>query len=524
MTSSAKTSRRGRDAKRSKQGTRRLQAAAAVWPGVEGGRYAPLSESEMKQIHAAVLHLLETVGLSQAPASMIERVTAEGGRLTEPGRLLFPRSLVEAAIHNIRRDVILYTRRPGESLNISGTRVHTSTGGGTPAILDLDTREYRPSTAKDLHDSARVVDVMEHIHIFSRPMVCTDAPNPLTLDVNTIYACLAATNKHVCVSVTAPENVSAVADICYEVAGGEAAFRKEPFVTVMATHVVPPMRFATEACEVVEQAVLHGMPVQLISAGQMGATSPVTIAGSLVQALCESLAGVTFAWLVEPHARIVFAPKPLVSDLRTGAMCGGSGEQAVLMASAAQMGRFYGLPTSSIAGYTDSKIHDAQAGYEKNLSVTLAAHAGCNIITHSCGTLASMLGCSLESFVIDNDMLGGVLRSLRGPEINAETLAAEVIAEVVDGDGHYLGHPQTLERMETDYVYPHIADRQVPSAWAESGSKDMLTRALERTRQILHSHRPQYIDRATDARIRARYDIILPSDVVSPTARNTEST
>ena len=128
----------------------------------------------------------------------------------------------------------------------------------------------------------------------------------------------------------------------------------------MATHVVPPMRFATEACEVVEQAVLHGMPVQLISAGQMGATSPVTIAGSLVQALCESLAGVTFAWLVEPHARIVFAPKPLVSDLRTGAMCGGSGEQAVLMASAAQMGRFYGLPTSSIAGYTDSKIHDAQ--------------------------------------------------------------------------------------------------------------------------------------------------------------------
>ena len=132
------------------------------------------------------------------------------------------------------------------------------------------------------------------------------------------------------------------------------------------------MHFATEACEVVEQAVLHGMPVQLISAGQMGATSPVTIAGSLVQAVCESLAGVTFAWLVNPQASIVFAPKPLVSDLRTGAMCGGSGEQAVLMASAAQMGRFYGLPTSSIAGYTDAKVHDAQAGYEKNLSVTLA--------------------------------------------------------------------------------------------------------------------------------------------------------
>ena len=134
-----------------------------------------------------------------------------------------------------------------------------------------------------------------------------------------------------------------------------------------------------------------------------------------------------------------------------------------------------------------------------------------------------MLGCSLESFVIDNDMLGGVLRSLRGPEINPETLAAEVIAEVVDGDGHYLAHPQTLERMETDYVYPHIADRQVPSAWAESGSKDMLARALERTREILDRHHPCYINPQTDARIRARYDIILPPDVVNPVAGRAHS-
>ena len=129
-----------------------------------------------------------------------------------------------------------------------------------------------------------------------------------------------------------------------------------------------------------------------------------------------------------------------------------------------------------------------------------------------------MLGCSLESFVIDNDMLGGVLRSLRGAEINADTLAAEVIAEVVNGEGHYLGHPQTLERMETDYVYPHIADRQVPSAWAEAGSKDMLERGIKRAREILATHHPQYIDAATDAQIRARYDILLPAEAIRPTA------
>ena len=470
----------------------------------------------MQQIHTAVLHLLETVGLSQAPSGMIERVCDHGGRLLDGGRLLFPSALVEQAIAQIRRDQLLYTRRDEPPLDISGARVHTSTGGGTPSILDLETSKYRPSTAQDLYNAARLVDLMEHIHLFSRPIVCTDAPDPLTLDVTTAYACLAGTSKHVCVSVTEPENVAAVADICYQVAGSEEAFRARPFLTVMATHVVPPMRFATEACEVVEQAVLHGMPVQLISAGQMGATSPVTIAGSLVQAVCESLAGVTFAWLVEPNASIVFAPKPLVSDLRTGAMCGGSGEQAMLMASAAQMGRYYGLPTSSIAGYTDSKVHDAQAGYEKNLSVTLAAHAGCNIITHSCGTLASMLGCSLESFVIDNDMLGGVLRSIRGAEINQETIAASVIAEVVNGEGHYLGHQQTLERMESDYVYPKIADRQVPSAWEDSGSKDMLARGRERARKILSTHYPNNIPAEIDASIRRRHNIMLPVEALRP--------
>jgi len=250
--------------------------------------------------------------------------------------------------------------------------------------------------------------------------------------------------------------------------------------------------------------------VQLISAGQMGATSPVTLAGSIVQAVAESLAGITFAWLVDSDAAIIFAPKPLVSDLRTGAMCGGGGEQAVVMAAAAQMGRHYGIPVACIAGYSDAKVHDAQAGYEKNLSVTLAAHAGCNMISHACGTLASMLGSSLESFIIDNDMLGGVLRSIHGVEVNHETIATDTIREVVNGEGHYLGHAQTLERMETDYVYPQIADRQSPDSWADSGSLDMLERARLKAREILDNHCPNYLDPVIDAKLRSEFNILLP--------------
>lgn len=481
---------------------------------VGGGRYRPLSEDDCRAVHATTLDLLSTLGLSQPIPSMVERVVANGGRLTPDGRLLFPKALVEDVIAGARRDIVLHGRRAGLEIEPVGDRVYVGSGGAAPSIVDLETGRYRPATARDLYDAARLVDTLDNIHLFSRSLVARDARDPLQLDVNTVYACLAGTAKHVCVSASDPNNVRAIADMCATVAGDWARFVEAPFLTIMVCHVVPPMRFAEDACGTIEQAVRLGFPVQIISAGQAGATSPATIAGSLVQAVAETLAGLTFAWLVDPRARAIFAPKPLVADLRTGAMCGGGGEQAVLMAAAAQMGRYYDLPTSSIAGITDAKVPDAQHGYEKCLAVSQAAHAGANIITQSCGMQASLLGASLEGYVVDNDMLGAILRTVRGVEAGAETLSADVIAEVSRGEGHYLGHPQTLARMERDYVYPSVADRRTPAAWEESGGEGMRVRARRRAREILAEHFPRHIDDACDAMLRNVHDILIPREAM----------
>jgi len=510
--------RRGRRARIRQHKDGDADARPAVWPGIEGGRYRPLSRREEQATHEAALHLLETLGMSQAIPAMVDLVVASGGRLTEDGRLLFPKDLVSETIAGAHRDVVLHGRRPGLELDLSGTRVHMSSGGASPALVDLETGRYRDSTTRDLYDAARLVDAMPHVHHFSRSLVARDAPDPLSLDVNTAYACLAGTAKHVSISVSEPENVSAIADICYTIAGGEAAFRAEPFLTIMVCHVVPPMRFAMEACETLEAAVRAGFPVQIISAGQAGATSPATIAGSLVQAIAETLAGLVFARLVDPSVPAIFAPKPLVADLRTGAMCGGGGEQAVLMAAAAQMGRYYDLPTSSIAGITDAKIADAQHGSEKNLAVSLAAHAGCNLVTQACGMQASLLGASLEAYVIDNDMLGNILRSLRGVEVSAETLAADVIADVCRGEGHYLGHAQTLARMKSDYVYPTVGDRRSPRDWEDDGARDIRDRARTRAKEILATHFPDHLADAVDHGLRRQYDLLLSrADIGRPT-------
>jgi trimethylamine--corrinoid protein Co-methyltransferase len=252
----------------------------------------------------------------------------------------------------------------------------------------------------------------------------------------------------------------------------------------------------------------------LISAGQAGATSPAALAGSVVQAVAEVLAGLVFVRLVDPDVKCVLAPKPLVSDLRTGAMSGGSGEQAVLMAAAAQMANFYGLPSSAMAGMTDAKIPDAQHGYEKGHSVALAAQAGANVISQSCGMEASLLGLSLEGYVIDNDMLGAILRGVRGLEVNDETLSFETISEVVEGEGHYLGHAKTIEGMTRDYLYPEVADRASPSDWGDAGATDVRERARVHVRRVLAEHFPDHLGPAVDRRIRERFDILLPRAVM----------
>lgn len=488
--------------------------ARPVWPGVQGGRLKPLSPDEAGRIEESALTLLETLGMSQAIPPMIEVVTAAGGTLAADGRLLFPRSLVKWAIEGARRGFTLHGQQPEQDLRIEGARVHMSTGGAAPGVFDLDSREYRESTLQDLYDAARIVDRMENIHHFSRPVVARDIEDTAVMDLNTAYACLTGTSKHVSVSVTEPANVAAVAGLCYAIAGSEADFRARPFLTVMVCHVVPPMRFAEEACEVLQAAIKAGFPVQLISAGQAGATSPATIAGSLAQAVAETLAGLVFARLMDPGVKAIFAPKPLVADLRTGAMCGGGGEQAILMAGAAQMGRHFDLPTSSIAGITDAKCLDAQYGAEKSLAVTLAAHAGSNIVTQAAGMQASLLGVSHAAYVSDNDLLGNILRSIRGIEATPENIAAGVIAQVCRGEGHYLGEQHTFSRMKSDYFYPALGDRRSPREWQDGGSPRVGDAARQKARALLASHYPQHIPDAVDLELRRRFDIRLTREQI----------
>ncbi len=502
---------------RGKSRRRRRAAGGAASPagaprlgGLAGGRYRPLDAGDLPKIDTAARTILAEVGMAEAPDIVVEQVIAAGGDLDADGRLRFPQELTDRALAGLARDFTLCGQDPACDLKLGGARVHVGSGGAAPMVLDLDSGRYRESTLRDLYDAARLVDCLEHIHFFSRSLVARDLPDLKTLDLNTAYACLAGTRKHVFAAASEVDSVAGIADMCYAIAGSREAFEARPFLSLNCNIPVPPLRFDAASCEVAAAAVRHGIPLHANTFGQMGASSPVTPAGTIAQTIAETLAGMIFAWLVNPAAKVIFGTRPMLTDLRTGAMTGGSAEGAVAMAATAQMANYYGLAGSTIAGATDSKLADAQSGYEKSLSVTLAAQAGSNLVTQACGMQASLMGCALESYVIDNDMLGAIMKSLVPVEVSDETLALDAIDEVARGEGHFLGRPETLARMQSDFVYPEVADRRGIEEWQAAGGSDIREVARERTREILASHYPRHLSDELDARLRERFDIRLP--------------
>ncbi len=481
-----------------------------VRPGLPGGKFAPLSESDMQQVYEAALGLLEDVGMGSPIEEFVDVVTAAGGHVDDAERLRYPRGVVEAAIATAAKEWVWHGFDDDRSITVGGDRVHFGTAGAAVLMYEHTTGVFRPSTAVDVYDCARLIDTLDHIHFFVRTVVARDMEDARLLDLNTAYAAILGTTKPIGTSWFEREHVYETVDMLDMALGGEGEFRKRPFVAANNTFVVPPLRFAEESARCMVAQVETGMPINLLSAGQAGATSPAALAGSLAQALAECLAALTAVNLLSPGHPCVMGMWPFVSDLRTGAMSGGSGEEGILNAAAAQLVNWMGLPSGVAAGMADSKVPDNQAGYEKGVNIALAGQAGANLVYESAGMLASILSCSLEALVIDNDMLGAINRTVRGIEVNEETLATELIADVVAGPGHFLGSSQTLELMQRDYVYPEIGDRDTPDNWLDAGGKDARDRAYEHVQRVLAEHRPAHIAPEIDARIRAAFPIHLP--------------
>jgi trimethylamine--corrinoid protein Co-methyltransferase len=388
------------------------------------------------------------------------------------------------------------------------------TGGAAVKVIDLVSRQVRESTLADVARIGKLVDALDNIHFYLRACVARDVA-PELLDINTYYAAITNTTKHVTVNCFSTESVRDVIELAAMIAGSREKLRSRPIVSITACWTVSPLRFAPETVEILTEVIRQEIPVFLSSAPQAGATSPAALAGTLVQVNAEELSGVVYTQLVKPGAPIVLGYVPSVADLRTGNFVGGGAEFGLMNAAAAQLGQFYNLPVYNSAGLADSKIPDVQAGYEKGITGLAAALAGSNYIHHSAGFLESLLTVAYEQYVIDDDINGAIMRAVRGIEITEETLSVDLIDQVSgpQGEGHFLGTRQSLRLMNSEYYYPHTGDRQRREDWEAEGGLDMWERARHRAEHILKTHHPQPIPVKVDRAIRERFEIWLPPEL-----------
>ncbi len=481
-----------------------------VTPAPKGGSFRPLGPKRLTEITEAAFSILDRIGMADCPADVADLAIAAGARQRADGRLCFPRQMAEAQIAKAPQRVNIPGFIEDFGLTIGGGRVHIGTGGAAVEVPGPD-GDFRAAQLADLYRLMRIVGQARNIHYGIRPIVARDMETPWALDANTAFACLKGCPKPIGVSFDNARHVERIAGMFDLALGQDGAFRRQPFCMGVIVHAVSPLRFAPEGIEIMRACIGAGMPLQICTAAQAGATSPVTLAGALAQGLAEALAGLIIVNVLAPGFPTILAFMPFISDLRTGAMTGGSGEAAVANAAAAQLLLHLGLPSTVSAGMTDSKVPDAQAGYEKGYTVALAAQAGADMINLSVGMLGSLMVASPEALVIDDDMCGAILRSVRGVELADDALDLDMIETVACGPGHFLGEAQTLARMKSEYVYPALADRQSVQDWQDAGRPALLDRARAKVSELA-AESPTHLPKDREAAIRAAFDIKLPED------------
>jgi len=349
----------------------------------EGGQLTFLKESDVEKIHETSLRILEEVGIKvglEEAREIYRRGGAEVG--SDLSILKLAPRMVEDALKTIPRKILLCGREESNDLVLEGRKVYAGTGGAELNVLDLESQKLRRATLRDIADIARLVDGLEHIDFFIRPVETDEVP-PEKMDINKYYYSLANTSKHVMGNVHYRDKVKEVIEMAGMISGDEERLKARPIVSFITSWMLGSLTLNPEVTGILIEIVKRQMPVVLSSVAILGLTSPVTMAGNLALAHAEQLSGIVLTQLVRPGAPVIYGGCPGVIDMKKGTFSPGSIERQILNASITQMAHFVGLPNYNIGGITDSKIPDVQAGYEKGFGIGLTALAGSNYIHHA---------------------------------------------------------------------------------------------------------------------------------------------
>ncbi|MCK4698231.1 MAG: trimethylamine methyltransferase family protein, partial [Dehalococcoidia bacterium] len=393
-----------------------------------------------------------------------------------------PREAVMELVARAHSEVTLHGRYPEHHITLGGTQVYAGTGGTALNVIDTASGERRQATLHDLKRITKLVDGLENIHFFLLPTYPNDVP-AANVDVNRFFAGLDNTAKHVMGGVYTPQGINQVIRMAEIIAGSADKLCQEPVISMIVC-AISPLKIDRIYGDMIVTIAQAGIPIALPAEPLCGATSPVTLAGNLVIQNVDSLTEVCLTQLVNPGTPVIYGSVASSADLRDLKYIAGAIEMGLLNAAGAQLAQFYRLPFYATAGMSDAKTIDAQCGYESALSSLLCALGGANFIHDAAGLLDFALSVSYEKYVVDNEIIGMVMRAVEGIKVDEDTLAFDLIKEVGPG-GNFVSAKHTRKYMRTEHYQPTLSDRDHLEEWQAKGKRDTYARARNRVEEIL---------------------------------------
>ena len=474
---------------------------------------ALLTQEQVERIHEASLEILADVGMLVRNQKARDIFLNHGALVDEGTQIVkLPAKIVDEFRAAFPRSFTFRGRDPDYDRTIPDDSPLILTGSSAPNIIDPVTGYERRATSTDLARIAHLINELPGYDVFSISTLADDAPSG-QFSLSRFYPSIKNTLKPVRAN-TPPEEAEDMLKLVYMIAGGETNFHEHPFVTFHYCPVVSPLTLDFDSTDLLIFFKEKGLPSYFSIVPNAGLTSPLTLTGTLAQNNAEFLAAAILSQMIQPESELIYSSLPTVADMRTGAYSPGAIETGILHMGCAQMAHFYNVPSGGYIGLTNSKINDAQSGYETGMSVVAGYLGGVDIFNMG-GLLDALMTFDFAKAVIDNDIAMMVKRIRQGFEFSEENLALDLIAEVGPG-GMFADTEHTLERMRATMYLTDIADREPRQQWSEAGASDTQARAILRVKEILTRENPAVFSPDVDSRLRGEFIGMVAGDSTPP--------
>lgn len=438
-----------------------------------------LSDEDIKAMHEATLRVLQEAGVFWTHKPSLE-ILQDAGCTVKDNRVFFPPDLVMESIAKANKRPVIRGRN-GQVNELGGGNLYFHNLGGARDVFDARTGTRRVATTQDAKDAVRLLDALPNCHTVTPFFTPPDVSNEM-LSLHMYRSALSYTTK----PVQGP-GIQFGHEVHYAVEMAAVVGTPAHELT-LSLSPVSPLTMHDIAAEAIMEMAKHGVIHSNLPCPTGGATSPMTITGSVVQQSAETLAPLVLAQLINPGCSVVYCGRLGMLEPRTGLIWGGV-ELGLSSAATVQLGHYYGFSVNVYGFSTNAHTLDAQNAFERGLNAAIPALAGADELSGIGEMEAGVMG-SFAQMVLDNELAGSVVRLRRGLSADAEHLAVDIILDVMNGTRNFLGQKHTMKHLRAgELALTKFAERNSWDTWEEKlERKQMADYAIEEAERILREH------------------------------------